>query len=187
MEHRKRGLRLIVALSGIVLILAGCSTVYYRKAGAIGGGYRDEKLGPGTYMVYFVAAGGSSDNAMYGVTYRASEIALEHDYRYFHFTKTDDYSQDQHVHDSGTNFDAVNGVIKTQIKLYHDVPVKGKMYFQSYYKYNGDKYFDAYSILDNKYVPGTTVVYTRAMRRADIKKGIHTWEERQEQAQDQSQ
>lgn len=185
MKRRIEMLKLNAVLVGAVLFLGGCSTVYYHQGGVIGGGYVDKPLGGGVYEVDFEAVHGTADNAMYAVTYRASEIAWKKGVRYFRFLRASDESQAMYAHTgyATQDYTVTNGIMMTKVKLVQDVPVKGKMYYQSYYKYKGDKYFDAYSILDNKYVPGTTTVYTRAMRRKDAGKGIDTWEDRVNQQQ----
>ena len=188
MKQGIAGLRMGLVLTGIVLVLAGCATgPYYKEAGVIGGGWRQKKIAPNYYGVYFVAAGGYAENARYGAQYRASEIGYQKGYRYFHVVKTEDNSQSQHVHGGGyggtTNFDIQNGVVWLYCKFTNSLPCKGKMHNYSYYICNGENYYDCYSILDEKYVPGTNTVYPRSERRADLRKGIHTWEEKQDPQQ----
>jgi len=189
MKHWVSRFRLGFALTGIVLTLAGCATgPYYKEAGVIGGGWREKEISPNYYGVYFAAVGGYPDDARYGCQYRASEIGFKKGYRYFRIVKTEDNSQNQHVHGGGyggtTNFDVENGVMWLYVKFTNDLPCKSKKINYSYYICNGVKYFDCYSILDEKYVPGTKTVYTRAERRTDAQKGIHFWEEKQEQQPD---
>ena len=151
--------------------LSGCVTgPLYKEAGGIGGGYRDKQLSPNTFWVYFV--GDSYENALYSAAYRSAELTYSHKFRYFIITKDENMSQAGHQNpgNPGENMSAW-GVVRIYIKCFHEKP-------------NVKKWYDCNVFLNEDAVPYEKAPYTIAQRKADLRKGIHNWEEREEQNQD---
>lgn len=177
MKHRGVKFGVEVALAGMFLFLTGCATgPYYGRLSTFKGGYKDTLLSPGVYEVAFAQGNISSYDAKVGALYRASEIAYQNHCQYFQVTKGTDHSQNFGISGS-TNYHVHHGTVIINIKL------ANQMGTQAVGPIGIPKWVDAYYFLDHNPVPEFKERYTITDRKADARKGIHSWQERVEQKQ----
>lgn len=78
--------------ASMILLLTGCST-HYQKQNMFGNGFSEMRTSPDSFIVNFKGNGYSkTDKMMKYALRRASELTLEHGYKYFKIVNTLDTS-----------------------------------------------------------------------------------------------